>query len=382
MNNRLESLDILRGLDLFLLTCIGPIVYMLLNTGDCTLAPAVERQLDHVPWQGYVLWDQIMPLFMFMSGVTIPFSMRKYRDSFLAGDAVAGRKVYWRIARRVGALWILGMICQGQLLDLNPSVIRLFSNTLQAIAVGYLFSALFFLHTRPRTQIIIAVGLLVAYWAIMMFVRIGEYGGGDFTSEHNICEYIDRVVLGRFRDYASVGEDGTVLFSEHYRYTWILSSLNFVVTVMSGMLAGWLLRDGRQSGTRKALILVGTGAAMAALGWIWNLQMPVIKTIWTSSMVLVSSGYSLLLLGGMFWLVDVKHKGGWLRWLKIYGMNSILAYMLYEVIHWDSVGKSLLHGLAQYMSEPWYAFVVGIAGLAINVFILCYLYKKKIYLRV
>lgn len=382
MNKRLESLDILRGLDLFLLTCLGPIVYMLLKTGDYSWAPAVKQQITHVTWQGYVLWDQIMPLFMFMSGVTIPFSMRKYRDSFLAGNIGEGRKVYWRIARRVAALWVLGMVVQGQLLDLNPQVIRLFSNTLQTIAVGYLFAALSFLHTRPRTQIVIAVGLLVLYWALMMFVRVGEYGGGDFTRDHNLCEYIDRVVLGRFRNHASIGEDGSVVFSETYRYTWVLSSLNFIVTVMSGMLAGVLLRDGKQSGSRKALILVGTGAAMVASGWLWNLQMPVIKTIWTSSMVLVSSGYSFILLGAMYWLVDVKQKGGWLRWLKVFGMNSILAYMLYEVINWKSVADSFLHGLAQYMSEPWYAFVIYVAGLAVNVLILCVLYKKKIYLRV
>jgi len=382
MNKRLESLDILRGLDLFLLTCLGPLLFMFFRTGDYAWAAPIQKQMTHVAWEGYVVWDQIMPLFMFMSGVTIAFSMRKYRDQFLAGDAKEGRKVYWRIARRVVSLWILGMVVQGQLLDLNPQVVRLFSNTLQAIAVGYLFAALSFLHTRPRTQIMIAAGLLLTYWALMMFVRIGEYGGGDFSRDYNLCEYIDRVVLGRFRDHASIGDDGSVVFSERYRYTWILSSLNFIVTVMSGMLAGELLRDGKQSGSRKSLILLGTGAAMVALGWLWNLQFPVIKTIWTSSMVLVSSGYSLILLAGMYWLVDVKHKGGWLSWLKIYGVNSIFAYMVYEVISWKSVAKSLFHGLDQYLSDPWYAFVLGAVGLAINAAILYYFYKKKIYLRV
>lgn len=382
MNKRLESLDILRGLDLFLLTCLGPIIYTFLKTGDYSFYEPVHRQISHVAWQGYVLWDQIMPLFMFMSGVTIPFSMRKYRDQFLAGDTKAGSKVYWRIVRRVASLWILGMIVQGQLLDLNPQVIRFFSNTLQAIAVGYLFTALAFLHTRPRTQYIIAAGLLLLYWALMMFVRVGEYGGGDFTRDYNLCEYVDRVVLGRFRDAASIGDDGSVVFSERYRYTWILSSLNFVVTVMTGMFAGRYLRDGKDGGDRKALVLLGSGAAMVALGWLWNLQMPVIKTIWTSSMVLVSSGYSFILLAIVYWIVDVKQKGGWLKWLKIYGMNSILAYMLYEVISWKSVAKSIFHGLEQYMSAPWYAFVLGVVGLAINAAILYYFYKKKIYLRV
>lgn len=382
MNERLESLDILRGLDLFLLTCLGPLIMYFLGTGDYSWAESVSHQLNHVSWEGYVVWDQIMPLFMFMSGVTIPFSMRKYRDRFLAGDFGQARRVYWRLARRVASLWVLGMIVQGHLLDLDLNVVRLFSNTLQAIAVGYLFAALSFLHTKPRTQICIAAGLLLLYWALMMFVRIGDYGGGDFTRDHNLCEYVDRVVLGRFRDYASVADDGSVVFPEIYRYTWILSSLNFVVTVMTGMFAGEILRSGKGSGSRKTLVLLGAGAAMVALGWLWNLQMPVIKIIWTSSMVLVSSGYSFILLGCMYWLVDVKHKGGWLRWLKIYGVNSILAYLLFEVISWKSVAKSLLHGFNHLLGGPWYALLLMAAGLAINAAILYYLYKKDIHFRV
>ena len=117
--------------------------------------------------------------------------------------------------------------------------IYIYTNTLQSIAVGYLFSVLFYLYTSKRTQIIASFALLLLYWAAMQFVRIGSFGGGDYTPEGNLCEGIDRAVLGRFRDGAEM-QDGTVIFAAGYYYTWILSSLNFVVTVMSGMFAGYI----------------------------------------------------------------------------------------------------------------------------------------------
>ena len=172
-SKRLESLDILRGADMFLLTTFGPIVMLLTNHSH----DGVLSQFHHVQWEGFVLWDLIMPLFMFMSGVTIPFSMEKYRSG---GEPKS--QALLRIARRFAALWILGMIAQGNLLKFDMSVLRLYSNTLQTIAVGYAACALMFLYCpKPKIQIGTGVMLLLAYWAAMMFVRMGIYGGGDFT---------------------------------------------------------------------------------------------------------------------------------------------------------------------------------------------------------
>ena len=373
---RLASLDILRGMDLFLLTVIGPFVMLLAGTGDYAWVAPAMTQFEHVPWEGFCLWDIIMPLFMFMSGVTIPFSLGKYlsgTDGF--------RKVYARIAKRVVLLWILGMVAQGQLLDLDFRVLRFFSNTLQAIAVGYLFSCIFFLHVPRKGRFGIAAGLLLLYWAAMMFIKVGGKGGGDFTPDGNLCEYIDNLVLGSHRDFARKLPDGSVFFLPEYKYTWILSSLNFIVTVMTGMFAGEILRGGADEKT-KAKTLLFAGLGMTAAGWLWHLQMPVIKHIWTSSMVLVSSGYCFLLLAAVYWIVDCKGKGKWLEWLKIFGMNSIVAYMLMEVAHFESFPAFLLHGLERFMSPEWFAFVIGVCCLGINCAILAVLYKKRKFIRI
>lgn len=373
---RLASLDILRGMDLFLLTVIGPFVMLLAATGDYAWVGPAMTQFEHVPWEGFCLWDIIMPLFMFMSGVTIPFSLQKYLS-----DRRNYGPVYRRIVKRVLLLWLLGMIAQGQLLDLDFKVLRFFSNTLQAIATGYLFSCIFFLHVPSwKGRVGIAAGLLAAYWAAMMFISVDGFGGGDFSPEHNLCEYIDNVVLGTHRDFATRAADGSAVFYPGYKYTWILSSLNFIVTVMTGMFAGEILRSGRTEKS-KMKILLFAGLAMTAAGWLWHLQMPVIKHIWTSSMVLVSSGYCFLLLVAVYYIVDYKGWGKGLAWLKVFGMNSIVAYMLMEVIRWDSMPAFLLHGLARFMSPEWFAFVVGVCCLGINWAILAALYRKKKFIR-
>ncbi len=210
MKERLESLDALRGFDLVMLVVLEDLVFKMRPAINEGWYDTFLLGFTHKEWGGFSPWDLVMPLFMFMSGVTIPYSMQKYRQS--------GETVYRRLARRFVLLWIFGMMCQGNLLSLDPQHIYLFTNTLQAIAVGYVFTVLIYLHTRPKTQIGIAVGLLLAFWAAMEFITIGSYGGGDYTPEGNLAEGIDRMVMGRFRDKAEV-VDGVVVFKEWYTYT-------------------------------------------------------------------------------------------------------------------------------------------------------------------
>lgn len=373
---RLESLDVLRGLDMFMLTAFGAICTSFIKACDMADPAPLLRQFDHPSWTGFTMWDLIMPLFMFCSGVAIPYAMTKYRES-----GIGKGKIYMRIFRRVAVLWIFGMMCQGNLLTMDPHKFVYFSNTLQSIAVGYLASSLLFLHTRPKTQIIVASALLLGFWALMMFVRVDGFGGGDFTPQGNLAEWVDRTVLGAHCDHATVDEaTGAVIFREKYNYTWVLSSMTFIVTVMTGMFAGEILKS-RRTNSKKVGMLICLGAAMTAAGWIWNLQMPVIKHIWTSSMTLVASGYSFLLLALIYWIVDVR-RWKWLNWLKVFGMNAIAAYMIIELFRLSSISKPLLYGLEQYTGEAWYAFIIAVANGAILWGILYLMYKRKVFLRV
>jgi len=372
-SKRLESLDALRGFDLFFLVALGPLMHSLARTANVEWLNESMWVFSHVSWEGFSPWDLIMPLFLFMSGISMPFSLSRYKS---ISDK---RPLLRRLAKRILLLWIFGMMCQGNLLALDPNTIYLYSNTLQAIATGYLITALLFLFTSRRTQIITAVVLLLVYWTAMQFITVDGYGGGNYTPQGNLAEWIDNTVLGRFRDTAQV-IDGKVVVADWYHYTWILSSLNFSVTVLTGLFAGYIAKDKIEE-KKKLKLYFGTGITMVIAGWLWNFQMPVIKTIWTSSMVLVSSGYCFLLMGLFYYWIDYKgHRSG-ITWLKVYGMNSIVAYMLANVVNFRCIGESLFYGLEQYMGS-YYSFLITLWNIGAVYVIIWFMYERGIFLKV
>ena len=374
MKKRLESLDVLRGADLFFLMAVGPIMRRLIKTIDIGWLNDCYWIFDHVEWQGFSPWDIIMPLFVFMTGITIPFALGRMREERTYGTAL------WRILRRVVVLWIFGLICQGGLFDKNPDTIYLYTNTLQAIAVAYAASALLFLFTNLRTQIVTAVVLLVGYWAAMEFISVDGFGGGDYTPEKNLAEWVDNAVLGRFRDGAKV-VDGVVEFKSTYHYTWILSSLTFIVTGLLGMFAGVIAKS-TMAEKRKLWWFAGAGAAMVVAGLVLGIWHPIIKKIWTSSMTLFAGGICFLLLWLCYYLIDYKGYRKGLTLFKVYGMNSIAAYMMPKFVKVHAILSGLLWWLAYGIGDEWCALVVAVANVAVQYYLLYYMYKREIFLKV
>lgn len=371
---RLESLDVLRGFDLFCLVALESIFHPLAQAINAPWFDSFMWGFTHVEWEGFSSWDLVMPLFMFMAGVSMPFALSRFKNN---PDKKA---VYRRIIKRVILLWIFGMMCQGNLLALDVNSLRFYSNTLQSIAMGYLVAAMLFLHVGRRIQIAVSVAFLLIYWAAMMFISIDGFGGGNFTPEGNLAEWIDQQVLGRFRDGVSFSADGSWQFASWYRYTWILSSLNFAVTVLTGVFAGQILKA-NTSHLYKLKMLFGIGTAMVIVGWLWGLQMPVIKKLWTSSMVLVSSGYCFWLMGLFYYWIDYKNHRGGTTWLKVYGMNSIVAYMSANIVNFSCVSQSLFFGLKQYLGI-YYPVWITVCNVSIIYVILYLLYKHKLFLKV
>ena len=352
---------------MFLLLVLGPVVRAfdkVLDGGD-----AFFRQFYHVSWEGFVAWDIIMPLFLFMSGITIPFSMARYKE----GEKPDG-KFYLKLLRRFCLLFLLGWVVQGNLLEFSWQEFHPFANTLQAIAVGYVIAALVFVYCRPKWQILICSFMFAAYWLVF-----AVFGGMNMDPEGNIAMVVDRAVLGCHRDGVIWSQDGTWAFNNGYQYTWILSSLNFAVTVMLGCFAGLLLKREHDAPQKRALWLfvAGTGLVLAGLGM--SPLFPIIKKIWSSSMTLFSGGICFLLTALTYYIVDVK---GWKKGtgvLKWFGMNSIVAYCIGEVIDFRSVSVSLLHGFDAWAGYP---ILIAIANTAILTVIMMILYRRKILLKV
>ena len=378
---RLESLDALRGFDLFVLTMLGPIMHAWL--GHHPNGAWYIAHWTHATWEGFLAWDLVMPLFMFMAGVSIPFAMAKYVGE---NAAFPRSQALWRIFRRVVTLWILGCIAQGNLLAFDLSVFKPLTNTLQAIAIGYAGAALAFLFLNQKKQIVLALSLLAIFTAGCLF--FGDWqaaGASPWARELNFPATLDKILLGRWRDCASIAADGSIVFPGYYDTAWIWCSLTFVVTVMSGVFTGILLKDKTRSPARKFCLLVIAGTALVALGWLGHAAgLPIIKRIWTATFTLVSSGYCILLMAVFYGLIDWLGKKRGIAWLKIIGMNSILAYMLSPevgLINFNGISRPLLGGLLRAfdVARPEIFFACGNAAILFLILWLCF--RAKIFLK-
>ena len=341
---------------------------IVINTGPY-ISEIGQDIIDFANEKGFRFWDLVMPLFLFMTGASMPFSLSKY-----VGMSGSYWPVYRRILRRVFLLFIFGMIVQGNLLGLDSSHIYLYSNTLQSIAVGYFIAAVIQLHFSFRWQIGITLLLLFIYWIPMTFL-------GDFTPAGNFAEQVDRWVLGRFRDGVFWNEDGTWSFSPYYNYTWIWSSLTFGVTVMLGAFAGKIMKEGKANRKKVVQTLSVIGVLLVGLAMLWSLQMPIIKRLWTGSMTLLSGGYCFLLMALFYYWIDYKGHSRGLNWLKVYGMNSITAYLLGEVVNFRCIADSVSYGLKQYIGD-YYPVWLTFANYLILFFLLRMMYKRGLFLKV
>lgn len=386
-SNRLASIDALRGFDMFWIIGGGALVKAVIRLFADPLPAAVQEQMSHVPWEGFTAWDLIMPLFLFLVGTSMPFSFARRLES---GRGKAG--IYVKVFRRVVILWVLGMIAQGHLLDFDWSTLRLFSNTLQAIAVGYLIAAVAILHLPRWGQLLATAMLLAAFWAVMLCVPFAGNSAGILEEKTNLALYIDHLILGRF-----CVPDST--------YAWILPGLGNGATVLLGVMAGHLLRSGWSAGMKVAWLVLA-GLACLALGWAmaggpvlvlsqglpreaasgwmrwwWSIRFPIIKHLWTSSMVLYAAGWSYLLLALFYLVIDVCGLRRWATLFTVIGMNAILAYMLTHPFNVGAVTGQYVAGLAKLLG-PGGPVLNAFASFALIWLILYYLYRNRHYLRV
>jgi predicted acyltransferase len=358
---RIMSVDALRGFDMFWIMGGGPLVTEFFKLFSNPLPVWLGRHFDHVEWEGFVGWDLIMPLFLFIVGVAMPFSIGKRLER---GDSRSS--IYRKVIYRVVVLWVLGMIAQGNLLAFDLTKLHLYSNTLQSIAAGYLISSIALVELPVRWQAALAGALLVVFWALMAFVPVPGYGAGVFTPDGNLAMWIDEALLGRFRD-------GTP-------YTWIFSSLGFGATVLMGVLAGHLLRA-RLPGRRKALLLAAAGLGCLLGGWLWGFAFPIIKHIWTSSMVLWSGGWCLLLLALFYWVIDVLGYRRWAFFFTVIGMNAIVAYMAPDIIPFSQISNTLFAGLAKHLGM-FGNFLVAFGAVGVLWLGVYYLYRHRTFVRI
>ncbi|MBO4671852.1 MAG: DUF5009 domain-containing protein [Bacteroidales bacterium] len=365
---RLASLDALRGFDMLFIIGFASLVVWI-----CKLFPDGENswlalQMGHVAWDGLRHHDTIFPLFLFIAGVSFPFSYAKMLEK-----GKKRWKIYWKIVRRGLVLVFFGLLCNG-LLKFHWSDLRLWS-VLARIGLAWMFAALLFINFKPSVRAVIAVVLLVGYWLLLRFVPAPDApaGAGPFSFEGNLVGYVDRCL---FPGHLYRG-DGGVFDPEG-----LLSTVPAIVTAMLGMFTGEWVRRKDVSENKKVLGMVAAAAMLLAVGLVWSRWFPLNKKLWSSTFVLVVGAYSLAMLALFYWIIDVK---GWKKWsfpLAVIGMNSITIYMAPRIIDFRHATDFFLAGLCSYMGPVWAKIVWYIGFLALEWLFLYFLYKKKIFLRV
>lgn len=380
---RIASIDVLRGFDMFWIigggkvftAAVALLVFPLPQSARENISNLLKTQMSHAAWEGFTVWDLIMPLFLFIVGAAMPFSFSR---RIVAGQVTAA--IYRKIAARCLILFVLGMAAQGNLLQFKLSELRLYINVLQTIACGYLIAAMAMLHLRVVGQVLLTAGLLLGYWLVLILVPVPGHAAGLLEPDLNLARWVDEQLLGQFR------YPGT--------YTVILNSGNYGANVLLGVFAGYLLRSRLCAAIKIRWLLVIAGACLG-LGWVWSLgslgawRFPIIKHMYSSSMVLWAGGWCYVLLVAFYWVIDVRGLQRWAFPFRIIGANAIFAYLAVMLVGFRPIGDRFVGGAARNLmaTDIPPLRLVGellgpLTGFGILWLILWYLHRNKTFIRV
>jgi predicted acyltransferase len=370
---RVASVDALRGFTIFWILGGDALAWALKDmaadkTGPFAAAGRfIGTQLQHADWEGFRFYDLIFPMFIFVTGVSIVFSLSTLVER--EGNAAA----HSRVLRRAALLFVLGLIYYGGMSQNWPEIRLL--GVLQRIALCYLFASLLFLNFNLRGLVVAFAALLVGYWALLTFVPVPSIGVGQFTPGANLADWIDENYLPGRKWNGPWDPEG------------LLSTLPAIATCLLGVFAGMLLKNSKISPRQKSLWLAGAGIVLVGVGFIWGLQFPIIKNIWTSSFVLVAGGFSLLLLGAFYQIIDNWGRRKWSPVFMWLGANAITLYFLYGLVDFQQLARRFVGGdvgdfLDAHLAPGAGDVAAAATCLVLIVAIANFLYRRKIFLRV
>jgi predicted acyltransferase len=370
---RVGSVDALRGFSMFTILGVDvlakAIEQMLANAGWflAGFGAVIGTQFTHAKWHGLNFYDLVFPLFIFVTGVAIVFSLPKLVEQ--EGKWAAHK----RVLRRSVVLFALGVICYGGVAN-GWSEVRL-GGVLQRIALCYLFASLLFLNVSVRGMVAAFAALLTGFWALMTFLPVPGIGAGSFAPGANLANWIDAHYLPGRKWQGSWDPEG------------ILSTLPAIGTCLLGVFAGLLLKNPKLEAGQKSRWLIYAGVALLAAGLLWSLQFPINKYLWTSSFVLVTGGVAAIMLGAFHEIIDVRGYKTWASAFMWVGASAIVLYMFNVMFGFHVIAQRLVGGdverLADRLVTPGAGrFLVGLVALLIALAAARFLYRRKIFLRV
>ena len=363
-SQRLLSIDALRGFDMLLISGSGYFISKLFGKTDLSWVDTLATQMHHTQWYGFTFYDFIFPLFIFISGVSLTFSLSRNLEK-----GATKPQLYKKAFIRMIILMLLGLIYKNSPIDiLSPSTIR-YSSVLGRIGIATFATTFLFLNYTKYQRLLWVVGILLAYYAAMLLIPVPGYGAGDLSIEGNLAGWIDRQVMpGR-------------LIQKIYDENALATQLPALCIAVLGAWAGEILQ-GKNSGNKKTLNLILIGVVSIIVALIWNLSFPINKRLWSSSFIALTSGMAFLLLALFYWLIDVKNYRKWAFYFKVIGMNSLAIYFTYHFIDFKYTSQKLFDGIFTLFDEKWHEVLIPVGALILVWLFLYFLYIKKIFVKI
>jgi predicted acyltransferase len=339
--------------------------------------------LLHAPWDGWTPTDLVFPFFLFVMGVALPFAFKRRLESSDGRSHGLHRK----IGRRTLVLLALGLFSGWfPFVGIDWATARI-PGVLQRIAVVYFFASLAYLHLKVRGRAWLTSALLAGHWLLMKLVPVPGFGAGDLSPEGNLASYIDRLILGQHVwVHAPGGGDPEG----------ILSTVPAVATALIGIFIGEFLASSRESRVKLSGLCIA-GSLGITLGLLTAEWFPINKNLWTPSYVLLTAGMAAALLGGVYWVVDMKGRRNWARPFQIFGMNSIAAFvgsgLLARIllnVRWvgvDGAMVTLQRWLYRSSAETlfpdyWASLAWAVAHVLLWLAIMGFLYRRRIFIKI
>lgn len=364
VENRLLSLDTLRGFDMFWIIGGEELIHALSKLYPNSFWNQFSKQLEHPYWNGFTFYDLIFPLFIFLAGVSTPFSIGKALN-----DGKNKKEILLKVLKRGLILFLLGIVYNNGL-EIKPIDDIRFMSVLGRIGIAYVFANILFLYVKETLLIYWFAGLIIVYWLILKFTSAPGFSMGDLSMEGNFASYFDRNVLpGKL----SRGIHDTV---------GLFNNIPAIGNALAGIITGIYLQKVEPTQSKKALYMALSGLIALVIAQVWNLDFPINKNLWSSSFVMQTVGLSLLLFALFYYVIDVLKYNQWTLFFQVIGMNSILIYISNKFIDWDYTVNAFFRWLEQLVGEPYSVLVIAVAIVIIKWVFLKFLYNKKVFLRV
>jgi predicted acyltransferase len=365
VSKRLASVDALRGFDMLLIAGGGSFLFRMFEDSGWSWASSVVKQMEHAVWHGFTFWDFIFPLFLFLSGVSLVFSVNKALESGLTK-----KEIYKKVMIRSLILIILGIIYKNAPLNIwDPAHVR-YGSVLGRIGIALFVTSVLYLNFSWQKRLLWVAGILLAYYGALFLIPVPGYGAGDLSFEGNLVGWFDRTFM-----------PGRLLQGTYDELAILTQFPAFCITIL-GAWAGDILRNSDIRQMRKIKMMVLIGIAAIVLGVLWGQHFPINKRLWSSSFILLTSGMAFIMLSLFYWIIDIKGYRKWAFFFIVIGMNSLFVYYAYRFINFNISSKLLFSGLYGIAPEKWHPTFEAAGSLALVWLVMYFLYKKKIFFKV